>query len=84
MSTDTFTLPRHALVDGDDTTTDIRSESPIGSDDHVVNRPRRTQRGAWPVLRSLLVDDSRQPASDQLMLLGPNGGPLWATRMITR
>jgi len=28
----------------------------------------------------LLPDESQQPASDPLLLLGPNGGPLWTSR----
>ena len=47
----------------------------------VRNRPppgrsaSRTKRGAGHLLRLLLPDESRQPASDPLLLLGPNGGP---------
>ncbi len=80
MTTDTFTLPRRALVDGDDQTTRPRSESPIGSDGPALERPRPTKRGAGHALRLLLSDEDRQPAPDHLMLLGPNGGPLWAAR----
>jgi hypothetical protein len=34
------------------------------------------------LLRLLLPDESRQPASDLLLLLGPNGGPLWTSRTL--
>jgi len=32
------------------------------------------------LLRLLLLDQSRQPTSDPMLLLGPNGGPLWTSR----
>jgi hypothetical protein len=81
MTTDTLTLPQHALVDGDDQTTLSRSGSSIGSDGRPVDLPRRSRRGVGRVLRLLLSDEGRKPASDHLMLLGPNGGPLWAARV---
>ena len=81
MTTDTSTLPRRALVERDDSTTLTRRESPLGTDGRRPEaRPPRTKRGGGHLLRLLLPDESRQPASDPLFLLGPNGGPLWTSR----
>jgi hypothetical protein len=80
MSTDTSTLPRRALVDPDDSAAPTRRESPFGTDRRPAARPSRTKRGGGHLLRLLLPDESRQPASDPLLLLGPNGGPLWTSR----
>ena len=81
MTTDTSTLPRRALVERDDSTTLTRRESPLGTDGRrPAARPPRTKRGGGHLLRLLLPDESRQPASDPLFLLGPNGGPLWTSR----
>jgi hypothetical protein len=79
MTTDTSTLPRRALVERDESATPTRRESPLGTD-RPAARPPRTKRGGRHLLRLLLLDESRQPASDPLLLLGPNGGPLWASR----
>jgi hypothetical protein len=81
MTTDTSTLPRRALVERDDSATPTRRESPLGTDRRrPAARPPRTKRGGGHLLRLLLSDESRQPASDPLLLLGPNGGPLWTSR----
>jgi hypothetical protein len=81
MTTDTSTLPRRALVERDDSTTPTRRESPLGTDRRrPAARPPRTKRGGGHLLRLLLPDESRQAASDPLLLLGPNGGPLWTSR----
>ena len=80
MTTDTSTLPRRALVERDDSTTPTRRESPLGTDRRPAARPPRTTRGSGHLLRLLLSDESRQAASDPLLLLGPNGGPLWTSR----
>jgi hypothetical protein len=81
MPTETSTLPRRALLERDDTATPTRRESPLGTDRRrPAARPPRTKRGDGHLLRLLLSDQSRQPASDPLLLLGPNGGPLWASR----
>ena len=80
MPTDTSTLPRRALVERDDSATPTHPESPLGTDRRPAARPPRTKRGAGHLLRLLLPDESRQPASDPLLLLGPNGGPLWTSR----
>jgi hypothetical protein len=81
MTTDTSTLPRRALVERDDSTTPTRRESPLGTDRRrAAARPPRTKRGSGHLLRLLLSDESRQAASDLLLLLGPNGGPLWTSR----
>jgi hypothetical protein len=80
MTTDTSTLPRRALVEGDDSATPTRRESPLGTDRRrPAARPPRTKRGGH-LLGLLLPDESRRPASDPLLLLGPNGGPLWTSR----
>lgn len=81
MTTDTSTLPRRALVERDDSTTPTRRESPLGTDRRrPAARPPRTKRGSGHLVRLLLSDESRQAASDPLLLLGPNGGPLWTSR----
>ena len=81
MTTDTSTLPRRALVERDDSATPTRPESPLGTDRRRPGaRPPRTKRGSGHLLRLLLSDESRQAASDPLLLLGPNGGPLWTSR----
>jgi hypothetical protein len=81
MTTNTSTLPRRALVEGDDSATPTRRESPLGTDHRRrAARTLRRKRGGGHLLRMLLPDDSRQPASDPLLLLGPNGGPLWTSR----
>jgi hypothetical protein len=83
MTTDTSTLPRRALLERDDSTTPTRGESPLGTDrGHPAARPPRTKRGSGHLLRLLLPNESRQPASDPLLLLGPNGGPLWTSRTL--
>lgn len=79
MTTDTFTLSRHALEGGDDLVTSTRPLPSTGTDGRSVARPRRT--GAGPMLRRLLSGTDQQPAADPLFLLGPNGGPLWTIRM---
>jgi hypothetical protein len=81
MTTDTSTLPRRALVERDDLATSRRRESPLGTGRRgSAVRPPRTKRGGGDFLRLLLPDQSRQPAFDPLLLLGPNGGPLWTSR----
>jgi hypothetical protein len=83
MTTDTSTLPRRALVERDDSATPTRGESPLGTDRRrPAARAPRTRRGAGHLLRLLLPNESRQPASDPLLLLGPNGGPLWTSRTL--
>jgi hypothetical protein len=80
MTTDTSTLPRRALVERHDSATPTRRESPLGTDRRRAARSSRTKRGGGHLLRLLLLDETRQPASDPLLLLGPNGGPLWTSR----
>ena len=81
MTSDTSTLPWRALVERDDSATPSRRESPLGIDRRrPAARPPRMKRGVGHLLRLLLLDESRQPASDPLLLLGPNGGPLWTSR----
>jgi hypothetical protein len=82
MPTDTSTLPSHAFVERDDSATPTRQESPLETDRHrPAAGPLRTKRGGGHLLRLLLPDESRQPASDPLLLLSPNGGPLWTSRI---
>jgi hypothetical protein len=82
MTTDTTTLPRRALVERDDSATSAGRESPLGTDRRrPAARPRRTKPGDGHLLRLLLPDESRKQASDPLLLLGPNGGPLWTSRI---
>jgi hypothetical protein len=80
MTTDTSTLPRRALVERDDPATPTRRESPLRTERRPAARRPRTKRGGGHLLRLLLPDESRHPASDPLLLLGPNGGPLWTSR----
>jgi hypothetical protein len=81
MPADTSTLPRRALLERDDSAPLTRRESPLGTDRRrPAARPPRTKRGGAHLLRLLLPDESRQPASDPLLLLGPNGGLLWTSR----
>ena len=82
MTTDTSTLPRRALLERDESATPTRRESPLGNHRRrPAARPPRTKRGDRHLLRLLLHDQSRQPATDPLLLLGPNGGPLWTSRI---
>jgi hypothetical protein len=81
MTTDTSTLHRRALVERDDSATPTHRESPLGTDRRrPAARSARTKRGGGHLLRLLLPDENRQPPSDPLLLLGPNGGPLWTSR----
>jgi hypothetical protein len=81
MTTDRSTLPRRALVERDDSATPTRRDSPLGTNHRrPAARPPRTNGGGGHLLRLRLPDESRQPASDPLLLLGPNGGPLWTSR----
>jgi hypothetical protein len=83
MTTDTSTLPRRALLERDDSATPMRGESPLGTDrGRPAARPPGTRRGGGHLLRLLLPNESRQPASYPLLLLGPNGGPLWTSRTL--
>jgi hypothetical protein len=79
MTTDTSTLPRRALVERDDSATPTRRESPLGTGRRPAARPPRMKRGGGHLLRLLLPDESRQPASNPVLLVGPNGGPLWTS-----
>jgi hypothetical protein len=81
MTTDTSTLPRRALLERDDSAIPTRRKSPLGTDRRrPAARPPWTKRGGAHLPRLLLLDESRRPASDPLLLLGPNGGPLWTSR----
>jgi len=81
MPTDTSMLPQRALLERDDSATPMRRESPLRTDRRrPAAPPRRRKRGGAHLLPLLLSEESRQPASDPLLLLGPNGGPLWTSR----
>jgi hypothetical protein len=80
MPTDTSMLPRRALLERDDSATPPRRESLVRTDRRHPAALPRTKRGGGHLLHLLLSDESRQPASDPLLLLGPNGGPLWTSR----
>lgn len=81
MTTDTSMLPRRALVERDDSATPTRRESPFGTNHRrPAAWPPRSKRSGEHLLDLLLPDQSRQSASDPLLLLGPNGGPLWFSR----
>lgn len=69
--------PGAALVERDESATPTRPGSPLGTDHRPAARPPQRKRGSGHLLRLLLSDESRQPA---LLLLGPNGGPLWTSR----
>jgi hypothetical protein len=81
MTTDTFTLSRRALVEPDDQITSTRPTPPTEADGRATAQPRRSPRGAGQLLSLLLSDAGRQRAPDYLLLLGPNGGPLWTSRL---
>ena len=83
MPTDTSTLPKRALVERDDLAIPTRRELPLETDRRgPAARPARMKHGAGHLLRLLMPDESREPASDPLLLLGPNGGPLWTSRTL--
>jgi len=75
MSTDTFTLPRRAL-EHDRATLALH---PTLAEFSAQPAPplRRPKRGA-ALLRLLL--QTRHPAGDPVLLLGPSGGPVWSIR----
>ena len=75
MSTDTFTLPRRALEH--DRATPAPPPTPAESGSHPAPPLRRQKRGA-ALLRLLL--QTRHPAGDPVLLLGPSGGPVWSFR----
>jgi hypothetical protein len=78
VSTTTSTLPSRALVERDVPTTPAPRPEPIQLADRPSERPSR--KGIFDVLRVLVSDDGQRPASDPLLLLGPNGGPVWTAR----
>ena len=80
MTTDTSVLLRHAQAGPNDSITAPLETTPTATD-RPIARPHLPKRGAWGLLRSLVSDDSRLPASDHLLLLGPNGGPVWTSRI---
>ena len=74
MSTDTHTLPRRALEH--DRPTPVLP-TPVESGAHPAPPVRRRKHGAG-LLRLLL--QTRHPAADPVLLLGPTGGPVWLFR----
>lgn len=83
MTTDTLTPLRHAAPADNRPAEPTREESPtraaVGSHATI---PYRRGRGAWRLVKSLISSDDRQLVSDRLLLLGPSGGPLWASRVV--
>lgn len=80
MTTDVFTLPRRALeADAPTTPTNLDRHS-TETNRAASRRPRRVRSGGR-LLRALFVDDRRSPDNDPLLLLGPNGGPIWTYRV---
>ena len=75
MSTDTFTLPRRALEH--DRATPAPHPTPVETGAQPAPAPRRPKRGA--ALLGLLLQ-TRHPAADPVLLLGPSGGPVWSFR----
>ena len=83
MTTDTFTPLRHASPADNQSTDLARVESPTpAAPGSSAATPHRRRRGAWRLLRSLISSDNRQTVSDHLLILGPSGGPLWASRVL--
>jgi hypothetical protein len=90
MTTDTVTLPRRAHGEPDHSPETPRRPAPIptvegptveGPTVESPTAPRLAQRGAWGLLRKLVSDDRQRPAADHLLLLGPSGGQIWASRL---
>ena len=79
MTTETVTLPRRAHAESDHSPTTPRIQAPTPTADGPTG-PRLAKRGAWGLLRRLVSDDRQPPVADQLLLLGPSGGPIWASR----
>ena len=75
MSTDTHTLARRALEQ--DRATTVPHPTPVESRAHPTPPQRRPKPGAG-LLRLLL--QTGPPAADPVLLLGPNGGPVWSFR----
>jgi hypothetical protein len=83
MTTDTITPVRQATPADNQPTDPTRLESPVpAAPRSPVDTPRRRKRGAGRLLRSLIPSDDRQALSDHLLILGPSGGPLWASRVL--
>lgn len=80
MTTDVFTLSRRALEADAPTTPSTVQHPAIKTDRAASPRPRRVRSGGR-LLRALFVDDRRSPDNDPLLLLGPNGGPIWTYRV---
>jgi hypothetical protein len=83
MTTDTFTPLRHAapadIRPAEPTREEPLTRAAVGSRETI---PHRRGRGAWRLVTSLISSDDRQLVSDRLLLLGPSGGPLWASRVL--
>lgn len=84
MTTDTITPLRQAApaVNQSTDTTRVEAPTPAAAPESPADTPRRRGRGAGRLLRSLISGDDRQIVSDHLLILGPSGGPLWASRVL--
>jgi hypothetical protein len=81
MTTDTFTLPESDLEDRVAPALPARPEPPTAIQQDVTARLPRLRRGGWGLVRQLLSDDARSKP-DHLLLLGPSGGPIGASRLV--
>ena len=82
MTTDTITPLRQATPADNRSTDPSRVEAPAAAPESPADTPRRRSRGAGRLLMSLISGDDRQIVSDHLLILGPSGGPLWASRVL--
>lgn len=83
MTIDTATLPQRTLVETEAPTLPTQNEPQTTEPQTTVASPvvpRLRRRGAGRVLLDLLIEANRRPTRDPLMLLGPNGGPLWTSQ----
>ena len=82
MPIDTLTSPQHALPEDDETRTTTPAKQPAPTELSRTGPARQARRGAGHLLRSILSIDDGDPAADQLMLLGPSGGPIWTSHLL--
>jgi len=83
MPTETLTSPQPALAEHNHTRTTTTAEKPpTPTELSPTGSARPARRGASHLLRSILFIDDGEPAADQLMLLGPSGGPIWTSHLL--
>ena len=83
MTTDTFTPLPHATPADNQPTNRTRVESPTpAAPGSPAATAQRRKRGAGRLLRSFISSDDQQTVPDHLLILGPSGGPLWASRVL--